>query len=102
MPQLPLAGGVYLHANTPNPFNPSTTITFEITQRDESVRVLLAVYDLRGRLVKTLMDADLAGGTYSLVWEGRDNSGRKMSSGVYFLRLRSGAESMMRKMILLK
>jgi hypothetical protein len=101
-PQLPLAGGVYLHANTPNPFNPSTTITFEITERDESVRVLLAVYDLRGRLVKTLMDADLAGGTYSLVWDGRDNVGRKLPSAVYFLRLRAGAESMMRKMILLK
>ena len=102
VPQLPLAGGVYLHPNTPNPFNPSTGIAFEIAQRDEPVHVLLAVYDLRGRLVKTLLDTELAGGIYSLVWDGRDNSGRKMSSGVYFLRLRAGAESMIRKMILLK
>jgi len=101
-PQLPLAGGVYLHPNVPNPFNPSTTIAFRLDDRQEPVPVLLAVYDLRGRLVKTLMDKELAGGAYSLVWDGSDEVGRKMSSGVYFLRLRAGAGSMVRKMILLK
>jgi len=100
--KLPSAAGVYLHPNMPNPFNPSTTIVFEIAERDEPVRVLLAIYDLRGRLIKTLMNTDLAGGTYSLVWEGSDNAGRKMASGVYFLRLRAGTDSMLRKMILLK
>ena len=91
-----------LHPNAPNPFNPSTTISFEIPDGDEPVRVLLAVYDLRGRLVNTLMDEDLGGGAYSLVWDGKDSAGRKIASGVYFLRLRAGAESMVRKMILLK
>ena len=98
---LPKAGQLSLAQNTPNPFNPSTTISFAL-EGNESRQMQLAVYDVRGALVRTLLDEVLEPGTYRLEWDGRDQSGRQMASGVYFLRLKSASESRMRKMILLK
>ena len=76
-----------LGQNHPNPFNPSTTITFALPEASE---VTLQIYNLRGQLVRTLHSGALAAGRYSLVWNGADESGASVSSGVYIYRLRAG------------
>jgi hypothetical protein len=88
-----------LHPNYPNPFNPSTTIRFETASRG---RALLRVYDVRGALVRTLLDDTRDAGAGSVTWDGRDDEGRFVSSGVYLYRLTAGGESRTRKMVLLK
>ncbi|MDZ4182746.1 MAG: carboxypeptidase regulatory-like domain-containing protein [Candidatus Cloacimonadaceae bacterium] len=88
-----------LHANFPNPFNPSTTISFSLK---ESQRVSLNIYDIRGRRVKSLMDAVLAAGKHSLIWDGRDNDNRAVGGGIYLLRMQAGTDSYSRKILLLK
>jgi len=94
---LPVAS---LKGNYPNPFNPSTTISFELRQTG---RTSLSVYNLKGQLVKVLInDAELMQGTYNSVWDGTDNAGRGVGSGVYFMRLSFGNESFSRKMLLTK
>jgi hypothetical protein len=90
-----------LEQNYPNPFNPSTTISYHVPA-DVSSRVRLCIYDLRGRLVRTLVDRDLGAGSYSAFWDGADNNGVPLSSGVYIYRMRAGDYSASRKMILLK
>jgi len=86
--------------NYPNPFNPSTTIQYRVPDRGGQVR--LRIYDLRGRLVRTLVSEPKRGGDYLAVWHGRDDTGREMGSGVYFYRLEIGRETFQRKMVMLK
>jgi hypothetical protein len=90
-----------LEQNTPNPFNPRTVIRYWI---ESSGPVRLNVYDVRGRLVRTLVDAEQNGRTvpYSVVWDGRDNAGEAVASGVYFYQLVAPGFVETRKMILLK
>ena len=77
-----------LHSSIPNPFNPQTTISFDLPKQ-EAVR--LAVYDVSGRLVDVLLDGDIAAqGRNEVVWRGRDMAGRVVSAGVYFYRLEAG------------
>ncbi len=77
-----------LSQNYPNPFNPSTNIHFSIPQTE---KVHLAVYDIQGSLIKTLVDHDLyTQGTYKLSWDGKDEAGNRVSSGIYFARIVSG------------
>ncbi|MCH7575593.1 MAG: T9SS type A sorting domain-containing protein [Candidatus Marinimicrobia bacterium] len=73
-----------LSQNYPNPFNPSTTINFSLP---ESGQVKLAVYNLLGQEVRQLVSGDLSAGNYRAIWSGMDNTGRKVSSGLYFYRL---------------
>jgi FlgD Ig-like domain len=73
----------------PNPFNPRTTIRFELP---EAGTVQLAVFDLAGRLVTVLVEADLDQGAHDAAWDGRDASGRKVGSGSYLARLRFGGK----------
>jgi M6 family metalloprotease-like protein len=88
-----------LLANYPNPFNPSTTIRYELASR---ARVELRVYDVNGALVRTLVDDVKPAGAYALEWNGRDDRGNPVGSGVYFYRLTAGDFSDVRKMTLLK
>jgi hypothetical protein len=88
-----------LGQNFPNPFNPTTTISFSIAER---ARVNLSVYDLSGGLVRTLVDDVLSAGVKETVWDGRDARGNPVSSGVYFYRLKAGDKVMTKKMVLLK
>ncbi len=92
-----------LTQNYPNPFNPSTTIKYNVEQNG---LVSLNVYDIMGRLVKTLVDNQyrVAGNTsgYSVLWNGVDNNGQQVSAGLYIYRLQSGSMSTTNKMILLK
>ncbi len=91
-----------LAQNYPNPFNPSTTISYRIPESESSVPVRLTVFDLRGRRVIELVNQDQAGGSYSVIWNGRDTEGRPIASGIYFYRLQAAGQSAVRKMVLLK
>ncbi|HEX6790585.1 MAG TPA: C25 family cysteine peptidase [Candidatus Krumholzibacteria bacterium] len=89
-----------LEQNYPNPFNPVTRIPYEIDGAPG--RVTLAVYDVTGARVRTLVDRVLKPGIYSEVWDGRNERGETVSSGVYFYRLSTPSRALTRKMILLK
>jgi len=88
-----------LHQNYPNPFNPETTISFDLPQAS---RTNLSIYNVKGQLVKTLVDSELGFGKHSFVWNGKDNSGNSVSSGLYLYRLTTDGHSESRKMMLLK
>jgi hypothetical protein len=83
--------------NHPNPFNPSTTISFDLPV---ATRAQLEVFDVRGRRVARLLDEELAAGRHDVVWDGRDARGRAAASGVYFYQLRTPRETTFRKMVL--
>jgi len=91
-----------LAQNFPNPFNPSTTIQFSIPENAGVVKVRLDVFNLRGQLVKTLVDRAMEAGDYRVQWEGTDNSGKHVSSGVYFYRMKAMKFVQTRKIVLLK
>ncbi len=85
--------------NYPNPFNPSTTIAFDLT---EAALVDLAVYDTSGRLVRTLMDSPTEPGRHAITWDGRSDAGRSVASGVYFVKLRVNGRVHVDRMVLMK
>jgi hypothetical protein len=86
-----------LHQNGPNPFGERTTIHFALGSAGNTK---LDVFDVRGRLVRVLVDRYLESGSYEIPWDGKGPSGRKVPSGVYFGRLRSGSFTQSIKMIL--
>jgi len=86
-----------LDQNSPNPFNPSTTIWFELA---EASQVRLTVYNVKGEKVKVLADKVMSAGRRSVEWDGRTDAGKQVSSGVYFYRLKAGKFSSTRKMVL--
>ena len=94
---VPLVTG--LSANYPNPFNPSTKISFTLA-RDMQAR--LEIYNLRGQKVKTLNDAELRKGKHIVEWDGRDENNRRVSSGIYLYRLSTPDKSYVHKMMLMK
>ena len=94
-----LPAGFELGANYPNPFNPETTIPYSLPER---MHVQLAVYDVRGVRVRTLVDRELIGGPHQTRWDGRDDAGRTVASGIYLYQLRAGAREMTRKLLLLR
>lgn len=91
-----------LEQNQPNPFNPSTTIRFAVPEGVASRSVRIDIYNIRGALVRTILDRELPAGFHSVEWDGSDSRGRMLPSGVYFCRLLSEQTSVTRKMILLK
>ncbi|MDH4038530.1 MAG: T9SS type A sorting domain-containing protein [Candidatus Krumholzibacteria bacterium] len=97
-----LPGEFALMQNRPNPFNPTTTIEYAIPASASSLRVSVSVFDVAGRLVRTLVDRTEAPGLHSVVWDGRDDRGVAVSSGVYFYRINAGSFRADRKMVLLK
>jgi len=90
-----------LEQNHPNPFNPSTTITFELPP-GETRSVELYIHDLRGKLVRKLLDRPFPPGRHSVVWDGKDEKGIDAPSGIYFYTLVTGGERRTGKMILMK
>lgn len=88
-----------LEPSRPNPFNPWTTLTYMVP-RAGTVR--LAVYDLRGRLVRVLVDGQVASGSYDAVWDGRNERGEEVGSGVYFVLMTAGTENLRQKLVLLR
>jgi hypothetical protein len=90
-----------LSQNFPNPFNPSTTICYTVPVGN-IVLVSLEIFNLRGFLIRRLVDNQRAPGAYTVVWDGTDCSGRQVPSGVYFYRIKAGGFVQTRKMVLLK
>jgi hypothetical protein len=88
-----------LHQNYPNPFNPETIISLELPFGG---RARLSVYNILGRKVITLLDEELAAGTHTVLWDGADESGQAVASGVYLYRLETETVTLSRKMMLLK
>jgi hypothetical protein len=88
-----------LDQNVPNPFNPSTRIRYELGRRSD---VKLVVYDVRGRPVKRLADGSRDRGVHTEVWDGTNDAGERVSTGIYFYRLEAGTFVQTRKMLLLK
>ncbi|NQV18847.1 MAG: T9SS type A sorting domain-containing protein [Armatimonadetes bacterium] len=90
-----------LNGNYPNPFNPETTISFSLK---ELSHVSLEIYNIRGQKVKTLIDDELEAKYHAVVWNGRDDSDRAVSSGVYFYKFKtkSGDYTSYKKMLLMK
>jgi hypothetical protein len=94
--------GFSLSANYPNPFNPVTNIQYTVGRGQAFVRTTLRIYNIRGQLVRTLMDEPEQAGTYEVTWDGRDQNGDEVSSGVYLYRLRAGDFSEAKKMVLMR
>lgn len=92
-------GGLTLRANHPNPFSASTMIEYST---EEATTVSLRVYNIEGKLVRTLAEGESRAGSRSVSWDGRDDNGRAVSSGVYFYRIDDGSASQTRKMLLLR
>ena len=96
-----------LSRNYPNPFNPSTKINFQVPK---VTKVIIKIYDILGREIRILIDERKSTGTYQVTWDGRDDSGQQVASGLYIYRmeagdLSSGSEQSFvanRKMLLLK
>lgn len=88
-----------LHSNYPNPFNPSTTITYEVAS---AMPVAVRVYDLLGRHVQTLVDGVVSAGRHTVTWDGRDAAQQTVASGVYIYRLETQGQTESRTMLLLK
>lgn len=91
--------GLKIYDNYPNPFNPSTTIRYYLPQ---DARVTLTVYNVLGEVVRTLVNEQSAAGEKSIVWDGRDNFGREVSSGVYIYRVQASKFVQTRKMMLMR
>jgi hypothetical protein len=98
-PQSTVPTRLSLAQNTPNPFNPSTVIHFDLP-RDSFVR--LEIFDVRGRRVRVLQDGPTTAGRKQVGWNGRDDDGRALASGTYFYRLSVEGRALTRKLQLLK
>ncbi len=98
-PVVPAPTRLVLEPNAPNPFNPRTTITFEVPAETHAA---LRIYDLRGGLVRTLLDRELMAGRHSVQWNGTSDAGLSLASGVYLYRLETKEETLTRRMLLLK
>ncbi len=89
-----------LSQNYPNPFNPSTIISYEVP--DDNVPVSLIIYDIQGRVVKTLVHSVQNAGRYKITWDGTNNLGERVSSGIYIYRLEANKFVGIKKLVLLK
>ena len=88
-----------LNQNYPNPFNPTTAISYQLSA---SSHVSLKVYDILGKEIATLVNGQKPAGNYKIVWDGTDNFGNKVTSGVYFYRIDTDNFVQTKKMVLMK
>jgi hypothetical protein len=91
--------GLKLYVNSPNPFNPNTTIRFEMPQAGPAA---VRIYDASGRLVRTLVEEQFGAGAHQVLWNGRDSRGRAVDSGVYLYKLDAMGETLSGRMTLTK
>ncbi|HDY90050.1 MAG TPA: T9SS type A sorting domain-containing protein [bacterium] len=91
--------GFALSQNYPNPFNPETVIPYRIT---ETANVKITIYNVVGQHVKTLVNELTLSGSYSVTWNGTDEAGRQLNSGLYFYRIQAGTSTQTRKLMLMK
>jgi len=93
---------ISLGQNHPNPFNPVTTIQYSVHGRRTPAQVTLKVFNIIGQLVRTLVDEEMLPGVHSVTWDGKDERGNQVSSGVYFYQLSAKDQTETKKMVLLK
>ena len=98
-PGTPAINRARLHGNYPNPFNPTTTISFSLPQEQH---VALVIYNTRGQMVRSLLLGDFTAGEHSAVWDGKDDTGNSVGSGIYFYKLITDQQMLSQKMVLLK
>ena len=91
-----------LLGNYPNPFNPSTTISFEISPADAGAQIKLEIYSVRGSLVRTIFQGQLSAGPHEMIWQGKNNAGEATASGVYLYRLQSASGAHSGRMLMIK
>jgi hypothetical protein len=96
---VPLPTEFALSQNVPNPFNPTTQVSFSLPK---AANVNLTIYNVLGQQVKTLVSQELAAGVQTIEWDGTDNTGRTVASGVYFYRLSADEFQATKKMLMLK
>jgi hypothetical protein len=89
----------FLLSNSPNPFNPSTTISFSIPEESE---IELIIYNIKGQKVKTLANSKFNKGNHSIIWSGKDENDKTVSSGLYFVRLKTLSSNNFKKIMLIK
>ena len=95
---MPLA--TTLKGNYPNPFNPTTTISFSIQNNS---KIELSIFNIKGQKIRSLLNDQITAGEHSIVWNGQDASGKKVGSGVYLYKLNiNGKTEAVRKCLLLK
>ncbi len=88
-----------LHKNYPNPFNPETTISFSLAQAGE---IKITIYNIKGQKVQTLVNDQLPTGKHSAIWNGTNDNGKKVTSGIYFYKLKTDSYVETKKMMMLK
>jgi hypothetical protein len=93
-----------LSQNYPNPFNPTTKIQFRVGSLEfrDPLNTTLKIYNILGQIVRTLVDEEKAPGNYNVVWDGKDDSGKEVSSGIYFYQLKTADYTFTKKMVLLR
>ena len=90
----------FLGTNYPNPFNPETTISYNVAKDNQKVEIV--VYNIIGQKVKTLVNSAKQSGEHTVVWNGRNEQGNQVGSGIFFYKIKSGSYSKTKKMVLLK
>ena len=102
---------INLYQNYPNPFNPETTISFNLTAEGIGLRSTspgqaenteIIIYNIKGQKIKTLLNDKMDAGFHKVIWDGRDSNGKRVSSGIYFYKLKTGSYSTVKKMLLLQ
>ena len=88
-----------LNGNIPNPFNPTTAISFSL---ETAGHVVLEIFNVKGEKIRTLVDGNFQVASHSVIWNGKDDLGRTAASGIYFYKMRSGSFTSTKKMILMK
>jgi hypothetical protein len=88
-----------LYQNYPNPFNPATTIKFKMPR---AAKVTLQIFDSNGKRIRTLLTGNLPSGEHNITWDGTNDSGQRVSSGMYFYKLLSGRFISVKRMLLVK
>ena len=89
----------YLAQNVPNPFNTLTVLQYEIPRK---TRTTLRIYSVNGQMIKTLVDAEILPGSHTVIWNGTNDLGSEIGSGIYFCILNADTFRMVRKLILVK
>ena len=86
-------------SNYPNPFNPTTTIEFSVL---EESTIEISIYNIKGQKMRSLLNDQITSGEHSIVWNSEDDNGERVSSGVYFIKMKTGNLEKTEKMILMK
>jgi len=93
-----IAKSYSLRQNYPNPFNPETVIMYDLANNTPQ-RTIIVIYNLKGEIIKTLVDREQSSGTYEAIWDGTDNRGIQVTSGIYLYKITSGSFKNVKKMI---